>query len=129
MDMQTITTPHAPGAIGPYSQAITHGGLVYCSGQICLDAATNTLIQGSVAAQTQKVLDNLQAVLLAADSDRSMVIKTTVFLRDMADFAEMNGVYAAFFGETRPARATVAVAGLPRDVRVEIDCIAACHVR
>ncbi len=122
--MQTISTPHAPAAIGPYSQAVTHGGVVYCSGQIALIPATGALVEGDVAAQTQQVLANLDAVLVGAGSDRTRVLKTTVFLRDMADFKAMNDVYAAFFGEHRPARATVAVAGLPRDVRVEIDCIA-----
>jgi 2-iminobutanoate/2-iminopropanoate deaminase len=124
--MKTISTTDAPAAIGPYSQAVVHGGLVYCSGQIPLDPAGGTLIGGDdVAAQTRQVLTNLDAVLGAAGSSRAHVLRTGVFLRDMADFAAMNAVYAEFFGETRPARATVAVAGLPRDVRVEIDCIAA----
>jgi 2-iminobutanoate/2-iminopropanoate deaminase len=124
--MTTISTPDAPAAIGPYSQAVAHGGLVYCSGQIPLDPATGALVGGEdVAAQTRQVLANLDAVLRAAGTSREHVLRTGVFLRDMADFAEMNAVYAAFFGEARPARATVAVAGLPRDVRVEIDCIAA----
>lgn len=121
-----VSTPHAPGAIGPYSQAVVHGGLVYCSGQIALDPATGTVLaDADVPVQTERVLENLRAVLLAAGSSPALVIKTTVYLRDMADFQAMNSVYATFFGETRPARATVAVAGLPRDVRVEIDCIAA----
>ena len=124
--MKTISTTDAPAAIGPYSQAVVHGGLVYCSGQIPLDPASGTLVGGDdVAAQTRQVLTNLDAVLGAAGSSRAHVLRTGVFLRDMADFAPMNAVYAEFFGETRPARATVAVAGLPRDVRVEIDCIAA----
>ena len=124
--MNTISTTEAPAAIGPYSQAVVHGGLVYCSGQIPLDPASGALIGGDdVAAQTRQVLANLDAVLRAAGSSRAQVLRTGVFLRDMADFAAMNAVYAEFFGETRPARATVAVAGLPRDVRVEIDCIAA----
>ena len=122
--MQFISTPDAPAAIGPYSQAVVQGGMVYCSGQIALIPSTGALLEGDVAAQTRQVLANLDAVLLAAGSGRSNVVKTTVFLRDMADFKAMNDVYAAFFGEHRPARATVAVAGLPRDVRVEIDCIA-----
>ena len=121
-----ISTPDAPAAIGPYSQAVAHGGLVYCSGQIPLDPQTGQLVGGDdVAAQTARVLANLDAVLRAAGSSRAHVLRTGVFLRDMADFAAMNAVYAEFFGETRPARATVAVAGLPRDVRVEIDCVAA----
>lgn len=124
--MTPISTPDAPAAIGPYSQAVVHGGLVYCSGQIPLDPQTGQLVGGDdVAAQTARVLTNLDAVLHAAGSSRAHVLRTGVFLRDMADFAAMNAVYAEFFGETRPARATVAVAGLPRDVRVEIDCVAA----
>ncbi len=123
--MKPISTPDAPAAIGPYSQAIVHEGVVYCSGQIALDPASGLIVGTDVAAQTEQVLSNLQAVLLAAGSDLSQVIKTGVFLRDMADFAEMNAVYARRFGEARPARATVAVLGLPRDVRVEIDCVAA----
>jgi 2-iminobutanoate/2-iminopropanoate deaminase len=126
--MKTISTPNAPAAIGPYSQAVAHAGLVYCSGQIPIDPATGALIEGDVAAQTRQVLANLDAVLAAAGTDRSRVLKTSVFLRDMADFGAMNAEYAAFFGDTRPARATVAVAGLPRDVRVEIDCIAVADV-
>ncbi|GDX80087.1 reactive intermediate/imine deaminase [Deltaproteobacteria bacterium] len=123
--MKTIATSRAPAAIGPYSQAIVHGGVVYCSGQIALDPASGLVVGADVAAQTRQVLKNLDAVLVAAESSRARVIRTTVFLRDMADFNAMNGVYAEFFGETRPARATVAVAGLPRDVKVEIDCVAA----
>ncbi len=124
--MTPISTPDAPAAIGPYSQADAHGGLVYCSGQIPLDPQSGQLVGGDdVAAQTARVLANLDAVLRAAGSSRAHVLRTGVFLRDMADFAAMNAVYAEFFGETRPARATVAVAGLPRDVRVEIDCVAA----
>lgn len=124
--MTPISTPDAPAAIGPYSQAVAHGGLVYCSGQIPLDPQSGQLVGGDdVAAQTARVLANLDAVLRAAGSSRAHVLRTGVFLRDMADFAAMNAIYADFFGETRPARATVAVAGLPRDVRVEIDCVAA----
>ncbi len=123
--MQTISTLHAPAAIGPYSQAVVHGGVVYVSGQIALDPVSGQVVGADVSAQTVQVLANLGAVLEAAGSSRSQVIRTTVYLREMADFAAMNIVYAEFFGETRPARATVAVAGLPRDVRVEIDCVAA----
>lgn len=122
--MNFVSTPDAPAAIGPYSQATIHGGLVYASGQIALDPAAGTVIAGDVAAQTRQVLQNLQAVLVAAGAGLSSVLRTTVYLRDMADFAAMNAVYAEMFGAHRPARATVAVAGLPRDVRVEIDCIA-----
>ncbi|MFZ5476280.1 MAG: RidA family protein [Myxococcota bacterium] len=123
--MKVVATEDAPAAIGPYSQAVVHGGLVFCSGQIALDPRTGQVIEGDVAAQTKQVLANLDAVLGEAGSDRTKVLKTTVYLRDMADFGAMNTVYAAFFGDARPARATVAVAGLPRDVRVEIDCVAA----
>lgn len=123
--MTPVATPHAPAAIGPYSQAICHGGLVYCSGQIPLDPATGQMVGATVAAQTRQVLANLDAVLKAAGTARGRVIRTTVYLRDMNDFAAMNEVYAEFFGSTKPARATVAVAGLPKDARVEIDCIAA----
>jgi 2-iminobutanoate/2-iminopropanoate deaminase len=122
--MKTISTTDAPAAIGPYAQAVCHGGMVYCSGQIALDPATGALVEGDVATETRQVLRNLGAVLKAAGSDPSRVVKTSVFLRDMSDFAAMNTVYAEFFGDARPARATVAVAGLPRGVRVEIDCIA-----
>ncbi len=123
--MTVVTTPNAPAAIGPYSQAMVHGGFVYCSGQIALDPESGNLVDGDVGAQTRQALRNLDAVLHAAGTGRSRVLKTTVYLRDMADFGAMNAVYAEFFGDARPARATVAVAGLPRDARVEIDCIAA----
>lgn len=122
----SVSTPHAPGAIGPYSQAVVHGGLVYCSGQIAIDPASGAVLaDADIPTQTARVLENLRAVLVAAGSSPAHVLKTTVFLRDMADFQAMNTVYASFFGDNRPARATVAVAGLPRDVRVEIDCVAA----
>lgn len=123
--MKPISTSRAPAAIGPYSQGVVHGGVVYCSGQIALDAISGQVVGTDVAAQTRQVLKNLDAVLAAADSSRSRVIRTTVYLRDMADFTAMNTVYAEFFGDARPARATVAVSGLPRDVKVEIDCVAA----
>ncbi|MSQ02982.1 MAG: RidA family protein [Myxococcales bacterium] len=122
--MTPISTTLAPAAIGPYSQAMVHGGLCWCSGQIALDPATGAVVEGGVAEQTRRVLANLDAVLLAAGSERHHVLRTTVYLRDMADFAAMNTEYAAFFGSARPARATVAVAGLPKEVRVEIDCVA-----
>ena len=121
----TISTPDAPAAIGPYAQAVAHGGVLYCSGQIALDPVSGTIVEGDVAAQARQVLANLDAVLRAGGSTRAHVVKCNVFLRDMGDFAAVNAVYAEFFGDARPARATVAVAGLPRDVRVEIDCIAA----
>jgi 2-iminobutanoate/2-iminopropanoate deaminase len=122
--MEFIQTSDAPAAIGPYSQAVAHGGLVYCSGQIALDPGGGGLVGETAAEQAEQVLKNLAAVLEAADSGLERVLKTTIFLRDMADFAAVNEVYAAAFGDHRPARATVAVAGLPMDVRVEIDAIA-----
>ncbi len=122
--MIPVTTTDAPAAIGPYRQAVIHGGLVYCSGQIGL-SVDGQLVGGDVANQARQVFRNLAAVLAAAGSGPERVLKTTVFLRDMADFAAMNAVYADFFGDARPARSTVAAAGLPRDVLVEIDCIAA----
>jgi 2-iminobutanoate/2-iminopropanoate deaminase len=124
MRKEMVHTDGAPQAIGPYSQAVKAAGLVYCSGQIPLNPATMTLVEGSVADQTRRVLSNLDAVLRAAGSSLEEVVKTTVFLRDMNDFAEMNAAYGEFFGERPPARATVQVARLPKDVAVEIDCIA-----
>ena len=119
-----VHTDRAPAAIGPYSQAVVTGGWVFCSGQIPLDPATGELVGGDVAAQTDRVLRNLAAVLEAAGGSLSHVVKTTVFLADMADFTAMNEVYARHFGDHRPARATVQAAGLPRGVGVEIECIA-----
>lgn len=101
--MMPVSTPGAPAAIGPYSQAVLHDGLVWCSGQIALDPATGQMSAGSVAEQTAQVLANLDAVLRAAGTDRTRVLRTTVYLRDMADFSAMNEVYATFFGPTRPA--------------------------
>jgi len=121
---QAIKTSLAPAAIGPYSQAIVANGLVFVSGQIPLDPETNQLVEGDIVVQTHRVLKNLQAVLLAAGSSLEKTVKTTVFLADMADFGRMNEVYAAYFMETPPARATVQAARLPRDVRVEIELIA-----
>lgn len=123
--LQTVQTADAPAAIGPYSQAVVHNGLVYTAGQIPLDPATGEMVDGDVAAQTERVLLNLRAVVEAAGSSLDRVIKTTVFLRDMNDFAAMNEVYARFFGAQRPARSTVQAARLPRDARVEIEVIAA----
>jgi 2-iminobutanoate/2-iminopropanoate deaminase len=120
-----ISTDGAPKAIGPYSQAVAYNGLVYCSGQIPLDPATGTVIEGDIAAQTERVLENLKAVLQAAGSSFALVLKTTVFLKDMGEFAKMNEVYGRYFPADAPARATVEAARLPRDVRVEIECIAA----
>ncbi len=123
--MQVVATPGAPKAIGPYSQGIVVHGLVYTAGQIALDPATGEVVAGGVAEQTARVLDNLRAVLAAAGSGLDRVVKTTVFLADMADFGAMNEVYARTFGDHKPARSTVAAAGLPRGVRVEIEAVAA----
>jgi 2-iminobutanoate/2-iminopropanoate deaminase len=122
--MKSIQTDHAPKAIGPYAQAVVVDGWVYCSGQIALDPATGQVVVGDVAAQTERALRNLAAVLEAAGASLATVVKTTVFLADMADFAAMNEVYAKHFAGHRPARSTVAAAGLPRSVRIEIDCVA-----
>jgi 2-iminobutanoate/2-iminopropanoate deaminase len=124
MSILTVHTDHAPKAIGPYSQAVAWGNLVYSAGQIALDPVTMEVVPGGVAEQTERVLMNLKAVLEAGGSDFSRVLKTTVFLADMADFGAMNEVYGRAFGNHRPARSTVAVAGLPRNVRVEIEVVA-----
>jgi 2-iminobutanoate/2-iminopropanoate deaminase len=124
MTKETVSTENAPGAIGPYSQAIKAGGMIFCSGQIPIDIATGEFVAGGVAEQTRQVLVNLEAVLKAAGSGLDEVVKTTVFLADMNDFAAMNEVYGEYFSENKPARATVQAARLPRDARVEIDCIA-----
>jgi 2-iminobutanoate/2-iminopropanoate deaminase len=121
---EIITTQNAPGAIGPYSQAIKAGGMVFCSGQIPTDPATGQFVSDSVGEQTEQVLKNLSEVLAAAGASLNDVVKTTVFLADMNDFAEMNEVYGRFFSENKPARATVEAARLPRDAQVEIECIA-----
>lgn len=122
--MESVQTDRAPQAIGPYSQAIKANGFIFASGQIPLDPATGQLIEGDARAQTARVLNNVQAVLEAAGSSLNQVVKTTVFLADMNDFAAMNEVYASFFGTTRPARSTVQAARLPRDVSVEIEVVA-----
>ena len=122
--MESIQTAHAPEAIGPYSQAVKANGMIFCSGQIPLDPATMQVVEGDASAQAERVLRNLKAVLEAAGSSLERVVKTTVFLADLNDFAAMNEVYAAFFGNNRPARSTVQVARLPRDVRVEIEVVA-----
>lgn len=121
---EVISTENAPGAIGPYSQAVRAGNMVFCSGQIPIDVATGEFVSEDVAEQTEQVLKNLGAVLDAAGAGFGSVVKTTVFLADMADFARMNEIYAKYFSENKPARATVQAAGLPRGARVEIDCIA-----
>lgn len=125
MDIDAVTTEAAPKAIGPYSQAIIAGDFVYCAGQVALEPATGEPISGDVRLQTARVLDNLAAVLAAAGSDLAHVVKTTVYLTDFTEFAAMNEVYAARFGDHRPARATIGVAALPKGLRVEIDCVAA----
>jgi 2-iminobutanoate/2-iminopropanoate deaminase len=122
--MERVQTDQAPQAIGPYSQAIKVNGFVFASGQIPLDPATMQLVEGDVRIQTERVLRNLEKVLEAAGSSLEQVVKTTVFLIDMADFSAMNEVYAGFFGTVRPARSTVEVRRLPRDARVEIDVVA-----
>ena len=121
---EIISTENAPGAIGPYSQAVKTGNLIFCSGQIPIDPATGEFVSDNIAEQTEQVLENLSQVLNAAESNLNNVVKTTVFLADMNDFAEMNEVYAKFFSENKPARATVQAARLPKDARVEIECIA-----
>lgn len=122
---QTISTGKAPKAIGPYSQATVYGGLAYLSGQIAIDPASNSLIQGGIAEQTERVLENIKAVLEACGSSLDLVLKTTVFLKDITDFQAMNEVYGRYFANNPPARSTVQAAKLPRDVSVEIDVIAA----
>ena len=121
---EVISTESAPGAIGPYSQAIKAGGMIFCSGQIPIDPATGEFVSDVVSEQTEQVLKNLSEVLRAAGSSLDEVVKTTVYLADMSDFAEMNEVYGRYFSGNKPARATVQAAGLPKAARVEIDCIA-----
>ncbi len=127
MSKKAVHTQAAPAAIGPYSQGIIHGGagLLFVSGQTPLDPSTGKLVEGGVAEQARRCLENVSAILAAAGSSRDRVLKTTVFLTDMADFSSMNAVYAEFFPEMPPARSTVAVAGLPLGARVEIEAVAA----
>lgn len=127
MTRRIVSTPNAPAAIGPYSQAVVAGGFVHCSGQIALDPATGARIEGDVTAQAEQVLTNLRAVLEAAGSGLDRVLKCQVFLKDLGDFEAVNAVYARFFeGAEPPARACVEVSRLPKDVDVEIDCVALC---
>ncbi|MBV8818549.1 MAG: RidA family protein [Acidobacteriaceae bacterium] len=119
-----IATSQAPKAIGPYSQAIVVNGMAFLSGQIPTDPDTNQLITGGIEQQTERVLENIKAVLAACGTNFGNVVKTTVFLTDMSDFPKMNEIYARYFPENPPARSTVQAAKLPRDVNVEIDCIA-----
>jgi 2-iminobutanoate/2-iminopropanoate deaminase len=119
-----VKTQGAPAAIGPYVQAVRQGNLLFCSGQIALDPGTGQLLDGNVAQQTERVLENLKAVIEAGGSDLSRVLKTTVYLVDMGAFSEMNAIYGRYFAQSPPARSTVAVAALPRGAQVEIDAIA-----
>ncbi|GAA5529865.1 RidA family protein [Herpetosiphon gulosus] len=123
MTREVISTSNAPAAIGPYSQAIAIDGLLFCSGQIPLDPATGQVIEGDVTAQTRRVMENIRAVLTAANTNFEKVVKTTIFLADMNDFAAVNAVYGEYFPENPPARSTVQVARLPRDVQVEVEVI------
>jgi 2-iminobutanoate/2-iminopropanoate deaminase len=124
LSKQVISTPNAPAAIGPYSQAVRAGNLVFVSGQIPLDPATGQLVGGDIGVQTEQVLENLAAILEAAGSSLAQVVKATVYLRDLGEFGRMNEVYAKFFGDNPPARATVQVARLPREAALEIDAVA-----
>ena len=125
MNKRVISTPLGPSAIGPYSQAIRAGNLLFVSGQVALDPSTGKFIEDkSIQAQTRRVLENLLAIVSAAGGSADNIVKTTVFLKSMNDFAEMNSVYAEFFPSSTPARATVEAARLPRDASIEIDCIA-----
>ena len=125
---QAVSSPDAPKAIGPYSQAVRAGQLLFLSGQVPLDPATGEIVRGDIAAQTRRVFENLAAVLKAGGRSFSDVVRTTVFLADMNDFAEVNKVYGSYFSEPYPARATVQVARLPKDARVEIDVIASYEI-
>jgi len=122
--MEIIATEKAPKAIGPYSQAIRFGNILYSSGQIALDPATGNLVDGDFAAQVRRVFENLKAVLTAAGTDFSRVVKATVYLTDLANFVTLNEIYASYFGDTKPARTTVGVSQLPKSALVEIDLIA-----
>jgi 2-iminobutanoate/2-iminopropanoate deaminase len=124
MPTKYVSTSQAPKPIGPYSQGVISGGLLFCSGQIALDPESGALVEGEVDAQTERVLENLVAVLREAKMGLDNVVKTTVYLADMAEFSAMNEVYARHFGDHKPARSTVQVAGLPKNVRVEIDVVA-----
>ncbi len=124
--MKPIATSDAPAAIGPYSQAVIANGFAYTAGQIALDPATGKLVEGDIETQTERVMQNLTAVLEAAGSSLSRVVKTTCFLTDMNDFARFNEVYARYFGDSKPARSTVQVSRLPAGSVVEVECIAEC---
>lgn len=122
--IETITSENAPKALGPYSQALKAGGFIFCSGQIPINPATNTVEATTIEEQTRQAISNLKNVLEKAGSSLANVVKTTVFIKDMNDFAALNAVYAEMFGQTKPARSCVEVARLPKDVKVEIECIA-----
>lgn len=122
--MDALTAPDAPAAVGPYSHAVRAGGFLFCSGQVGFDPATGEFVEGGVPEQTAQVFRNIRSVLAAAGLELADVVKTTVFLADMADFQAMNAVYAEAFGDWRPARSTVAAAGLPRGARVEVEVVA-----
>ena len=122
--IETVSTEKAPKALGPYSQALKAGGFVFCSGQIPINPATGAIEAVTIEEQTRQAISNLRNVLEKAGSSLSRVVKTTVFIKDMNDFAALNGVYAEMFGDTKPARSCVEVARLPKDVKVEIECIA-----
>lgn len=122
--MRAVKTDQAPAAIGPYSQGVTSGGFLFTSGQIPMDPASGEMVEGGFRARVRRVLANLDAVLAAAGSSRERVVKVTVFVTDMGLFGELNEEYAAFFGEHRPARSVVEVAGLPKDAPVEIELVA-----
>lgn len=122
--MVSITTDKAPAAIGPYSQAVKAGGFLFCSGQIPLDPVSGEMVDGTIAEETERVMKNLKGVLEAAGTGFDRVLKTTIYLTDMADFPVVNQVYGAYFSAVKPARATVAVAALPRSARVEIEAVA-----
>ncbi len=121
---QTISTPNAPSAIGPYSQAVRANGFLFLSGQIPLDPANGLIVSGGIREQTQRVFENIKAILEAASLSLENVVKTTVFLKNMEEFTAMNEIYAGYFGSNPPARSTVEVSRLPRDVQVEIEAIA-----
>jgi 2-iminobutanoate/2-iminopropanoate deaminase len=124
MERTVVRTEHAPQAIGPYSQAIVAGGLVFVSGQLAIDPATGQMVEGDIGVMTSRIFANLEAVLTAAGSSLAKVVKATVFLADLNDFQAMNAAYAEFFPDSPPARSTVQVARLPRDARVEIEVVA-----
>lgn len=125
MEKKIIRTDNAPAPIGPYNQAVQFGNMLFVSGQIALDAVSGELVQGDIQTETKKVMENLKAILTAAGMDFSNVLKSTIFLMDMGQFAQVNEVYGGYFGEDAPARETVQVAGLPKGVKVEISVVAA----